>query len=168
MMQSIVSIYNGVLVLTKKFEEHTICTDERQNQFLLSLAIPIVIMGTLGIEIGLKMLIKWEGGNIDEYKTHKLNELYNALSSRTKKTLEGKIIDPPEWFNWEKFLDYHQDSFVEWRYRWEKKEDGMDLFSPGMILRILQAIMDTIYANQPRKVTQREAELIQKELDRLF
>ncbi|MCY3767328.1 MAG: hypothetical protein OXH06_18075, partial [Gemmatimonadetes bacterium] len=142
MMQNTTGVYNAVSILALDFEKHSNSTEKSLRENMLSLAIPIVILGFYGIEIGLKALLEGQGCKYDH--THDLGGLYKSLSSETNKILEGKIIEPHERFSLERFLDYHQASFVDWRYRWEKEEASLALFSPSAILMVLKGIMDTV------------------------
>ena len=116
------------------------------------LAVPVLM--TLAVEIALKAL-QCQEGKRDFDREHNLVNLFRGLSEDTQDRLKERvpsILDPvslklgvqdyiPVGAGIEKVLEYHQNTFRDWRYLYEKG-GGNSCYVPELN-KVLTAIVET-------------------------
>lgn len=124
-------------------------------------AIPVLL--AFATELALKALL-YRGGYKKSIKTHDLGNLYEKLDKEIQDHIEKKnpIPDPhglgkvlgfdilPNHMPIRKLLHYHKDTFQEWRYLYENKNNGNMAFYHGALNRVLDAIVSVYYETYRR------------------
>ncbi len=116
------------------------------------LAVPVLM--SLAVEIGLKAL-KCQEGKEGFEREHDLVKLFQSLNKETQSHLKERLPETldkvssrlgvqeffPAGAEIEKVLEYHQNTFRDWRYLYEKK--GSNACFPTELDKVLTAIIET-------------------------
>mgnify|MGYP001578310399 FL=1 len=107
----------------------------------------VVVTSAFAIELYLKCLLLLTAGAIP--KSHKLVDLYDALPNEVKHLAREKyhVIAPKEGELRDALLE-HNETFVEWRYIFERQDREFSLrFKP--LLDAATALYDTTFSFRP-------------------
>lgn len=147
--------YHAVRILKVNFDKHSDHDPEHIKTEKVSLVLPILILGFLGIEFALKALIESQGQKPP--RTHDLKNLYEKLSDNTKSTIKENFNKRvmfkggrSDFNDWDKFIANNRKGFEFWRYSWEDAPNQTRLISPDMVFAVLLVTTvthDELYQN---------------------
>lgn len=109
----------------------------------------------LAMEFALKAWFALDHERVDPIKTHNLTTLYDALQTKSKERLNTEFkkevapsISFGRWMDYSirDVLDYHANSFVEWRYFYEKRDRPIG-FNYTAFTATLQLVLDEFGKN---------------------
>ena len=133
-----VSMFHGATILHQEFDKNPEgSADERARR--MSLVIPMVVAYVFGIEVGIKALIRGQGGT--PKREHDLTKLFDGLDPETRRQINERATEKvPQVTDVRLLLDEHRKHFETWRYLGD--HPGPQLVHLGPIRIVLNTIID--------------------------
>ena len=151
-----VSMFHGATIMHQEFDRHPEGS-ENERARRRSLVIPLVVAYVFGIEVGIKALIRGQGGN--PRRDHDLAKLFEDLEPEIQRQINERVTGMvPRVTDVRSLLEEHRRHFETWRYLVD--HPGPQLVHLGPIRVVLQTVIDVHtekYGNQVGRLTRESA-----------